>query len=64
MTTPNKFNVTSANYAHYLGENDAGEIIWVRSIYRAKVFTQAEFDQALEDFPWLREGEFLYLRAT
>lgn len=33
------FKVTSANHPHYLGENDAGEIIWVRSIYRAKVFT-------------------------
>jgi hypothetical protein len=61
MTTLKTFKVTSANYAHYLGENDAGEIIWVRSIYRAKVFTQAEFDQALEDYPWLREGEFLFL---
>jgi len=64
MTTPNTFRVTSTDHAHYLGENDAGEIIWVRGIYRAKVFTRAEFDQALEDYPWLKEGEFWFLKSA
>jgi hypothetical protein len=63
MTTLKNFKVCSANYPHYLGENDAGEIIWTRSIYRAKVFDKTEFDRMMETNPWLLDAELLFLGA-
>jgi hypothetical protein len=63
MHVPDKFRVTSANSSHYLAENDAGEIIWIRGIYRAKVFTKPEFDRVMDTNPWLQHAELWYLSA-
>jgi hypothetical protein len=52
------FKVTSANYPHY-----PGEIIWTRSIYRAKVFDKTEFDGMINNNPWLQDAQLLFLGA-